>query len=154
VVRLPPKPYRFWIRQTSGEKIVRAYFSAVIPSSASAVWALARDFGNDLLFISGRGEAFVEDGKSGDSDGAVRNATLDGRNVRQRLLAHSDLAMFHQYEFCDRAPFPIENYRATLQFRPIDRHSSNGPRPSIAKPRIAKICDKTLRRCFQAGSAR
>ena len=57
--------------------------------------------------------------KSGDSVGAVRNATLDGRNVRQRLLAHSDLEMFHQYEFCDRAPLPIENYRATLQFRPI-----------------------------------
>jgi hypothetical protein len=119
VVRLPPKSYRFWIWQTSGEKIVKAYYGAVIPSPASVVWAVARDFGNYLLFTSGRGEVFVEDGKSGDSVGAIRNATLDGRNVRQRLLGHSDSEMFHHYEFCDRAPIPIENYLATPQFRPI-----------------------------------
>jgi hypothetical protein len=98
---------------------VRAYHSAVISCPAAAVWAIARDFGNYLLFTSGRGEVFVEDGKSGDSVGAVRNATLDGRNVRQRLLGHSDREMFYHYEFCDRAPLPIENYVATLQFRPI-----------------------------------
>jgi hypothetical protein len=91
----------------------------VIPSSASTVWAIARDFGNYLLFTSGKGEAFVEDGKSGDSVGAIRNATLDGRNVRQRLLGHSDHEMSYHYEFCDRAPLPIENYLATLQFKPI-----------------------------------
>jgi hypothetical protein len=98
---------------------VRAYYSAVIPSPAAAVWAIARDFGNYLLFTSGKGEVFVEDGKSGDRVGAIRNATLDGRSVRQRLLGHSDQEMFYYYEFCDRAPLPIENYLATLQFRPI-----------------------------------
>jgi Polyketide cyclase / dehydrase and lipid transport len=98
---------------------VRAYYSAVIPSPVSAVWAVARDFGNYLLFTSGKGQVFVEDGKSGDSVGAVRNATLDSRTVRQRLLGHSDQEMFYHYEFCDQAPLPIENYRAMLQFRPI-----------------------------------
>jgi hypothetical protein len=98
---------------------MRAYYSAVIPCSAAAVWAVARDFGNYLLFTSGKGEAFVEDGKSGDSVGAIRNATLDGRNVRQRLKGHSDHEMSYHYEFCDRAPLPIENYLATLQFKPI-----------------------------------
>jgi polyketide cyclase/dehydrase/lipid transport protein len=98
---------------------MRAYYSAVIPSPASAVWAIARDFGNYRLFTSGKGEAFIEDGKSGDCVGAIRNATLDGRHVRQRLLGHSDQDMFHHYEFCDRAPLAIENYLATLQFRPI-----------------------------------
>jgi hypothetical protein len=104
--------------------IVRAYYSAVIPAAASAVWAIARDFGNYRLFTSGKGEAFVEDGKSGDIVGAIRNATLDGRNVRQRLLGHSDQEMFYHYEFCDRAPLPIENYLATLQFRPIVKDGS------------------------------
>jgi hypothetical protein len=98
---------------------MRAYYSAVIPSPAATVWAVARDFGNYLLFTSGKGEAFVEDGKSGDSVGAIRNAMLDGRNVRQRLRCHSDHEMFYHYEFCDRAPLPIENYLATLQLRPI-----------------------------------
>jgi hypothetical protein len=98
---------------------VRAYYSAVIAAPASTVWAVARDFGNYRLFTSGKGEVFVEDGRSGDSVGAIRNATLDGRNVRQRLLGHSDREMSYHYEFCDRAPLPIENYLATLQFRPI-----------------------------------
>jgi hypothetical protein len=98
---------------------MRAYYSAVIPSSAAAVWAVVRDFGDYRLFTSGQGEAFVEDGKSGDSVGAIRNATLDGRNVRQRLLGDSDCDMFYRYEFCDRAPLPIENYLSTLQLRPI-----------------------------------
>jgi hypothetical protein len=98
---------------------MRAYYSAVIPSSVSAVWAIARDFGNYVLFTSGKGEVFVEDGKSGGCVGAVRNAALDGRSVRQRLLGHSDHEMSYHYEFCDQAPSPIENYLATLQFRPI-----------------------------------
>jgi Polyketide cyclase / dehydrase and lipid transport len=98
---------------------VRAYYSAVIPSSVTAVWAVARDFGDYLLFTSGKGEVFVEGGRRGDCVGAIRNATLDGRNVRQRLLGHSDHEMSYQYEFCDRAPLPIENYLATLQFKPI-----------------------------------
>jgi hypothetical protein len=104
---------------THRETAVRAYYSAVIPSSADAVWALARDFGQYLLFTSGKGEAFIEDGRSGDSVGAIRNATLDGRCVRQRLLAHSDRELFYQYEFCEAAPLPIENYLSTLQFKPI-----------------------------------
>lgn len=98
---------------------MRAYYSAVIAVPVTRVWAIARDFGNYRLFTSGKGETFVEDGKSGDSVGAIRNATLNERTVRQRLLSHSDYEMFHQYEFCDRAPLPIENYLATLQFRPI-----------------------------------
>src|SRR5579883_3238474 len=70
--------------------MTRASYSAVIPAPVDDVWAIARDFGNYRLFTHGRGESFVEDGRSGDSVGAIRNATLDGRTVRQRLLSHSD----------------------------------------------------------------
>ncbi|SDR48533.1 Polyketide cyclase / dehydrase and lipid transport [Rhizobiales bacterium GAS113] len=96
-----------------------AYFSAVLPADVDNVWAVARDFGNYRLFTSGRGETLVEDEKRGDCVGAIRKATLDGRTVRQRLLSHSDADRCYQYEFCDQAPLPIENYLATLQFRPV-----------------------------------
>jgi hypothetical protein len=96
-----------------------AYFSAILPAHVDQVWAVARDFGNYRLFTAGRGEAFVEDEKRGDCVGAIRNATLDGQTVRQRLLSHSDADRRYQYEFCDQAPFAMENYLATLQFRPV-----------------------------------
>jgi polyketide cyclase/dehydrase/lipid transport protein len=99
--------------------MAKAYYSAVIPSLASAVWNAARDFGDYRLFNAGKGNAFVEDGRGGDCVGAVHNATIDGRTIRQRLLSHSDCEMRYQYEFCDHAPFPVENYVATLQFKPI-----------------------------------
>jgi hypothetical protein len=96
-----------------------AYYSTVLPMPVDDVWAVARDFGDYSLFTSGRGEAFVEDGEAGTCVGAIRNATLDGTNVRQRLLTHSDVDRCYQYEFCGDAPFPIENYLATLRFRPV-----------------------------------
>jgi hypothetical protein len=96
-----------------------AYFSAILPEQVDKVWAAARDFGNYRLFTAGRGDAFVEDEKRGDCVGAIRNATLDGQTVRQRLLSHSDADRRYQYEFCDQAPFAMEDYLATLQFRPV-----------------------------------
>jgi hypothetical protein len=99
--------------------MAKAYYSTEIPVAVDALWAIVRDFGNYRLFTSGRGEAFVEEGRRGDSVGAIRNATLDGRTVRQRLLAHSDIERFYTYEFCGEPPFPIANYVATLQLRPI-----------------------------------
>jgi hypothetical protein len=48
------------------------------------------DFGNYRLFTSGQGDAFIEGGMRGDAVGAIRNATLNGVTVRQRLRAHSD----------------------------------------------------------------
>jgi hypothetical protein len=62
---------------------VTACFSAVLPAPVDADWAVARDLGDYRLFTSGRGEVLVEDGRSGDSVGAVRRACLDGRTVRQ-----------------------------------------------------------------------
>ena len=102
-----------------------AYFSATLPTNVDDVWAIVRDFGNYRLFTADRGEVFIEDGKRGDCVGAIRNATLDGQTVRQRLLTHSDVERRYQYEFCGTPPFPFENYVACLQFRPIveNRHT-------------------------------
>ena len=96
-----------------------AGFSAVLPAPVDAVWAVARDFGDYRLFTSGRGEAVVEDGRSGDAVGAVRRACLEGRTVRQRLLSHSDADRYYQYEFCGLPPLSLESYLATLRFRPV-----------------------------------
>ena len=101
-----------------------AHWSTEIPVPVDALWAIVRDFGNYRLFTSGRGEAFVEGGRRGDSVGAIRNATLDGRTVRQRLLAHSDVERFYTYEFRGEPPLPIENYVATLRLKPIVENGS------------------------------
>ncbi len=96
-----------------------AYVSTVLDAPVAAVWARVRDFGDYRLFTAGRGEVFIEDGRAGDAVGAVRVATLDGRTVRQRLLGHSDLDRSYTYAFCGAAPFPFDNYVATLRVRPI-----------------------------------
>lgn len=115
-------------RQATLQKCVNldmktAHFSSEIAIPINALWAVVRDFGNYLLFTSGQGEAFVE-GRRGDSVGAIRNATLNGNTVRQRLLAHSDIECFYTYEFCSEPPFPIKNYVATLQLKPIVANGS------------------------------
>jgi len=93
-------------------------FSREIPVPVDYARSIARDFGNYRLFTSGRGDACIEGGMRGDTVGAIRNATLNGVTVRQRLLAHSDAERFYRHEFCGQPPFPVENFVATLQLKP------------------------------------
>jgi hypothetical protein len=50
-----------------------------------------RDFNNYPVWVGGAGESGIEDGKSGETVGAVRNVLYQGRRIRQRLLAQSDV---------------------------------------------------------------
>jgi len=96
----------------------RAYYSTVVDQPASAVWRTIRDFG----YYSWAGTAIaaqLEDGRTGDAVGAVRRISTAGQPARQRLLAHSDADRFYSYEFCGPAPFPVQDYRATLRVTPV-----------------------------------
>jgi hypothetical protein len=102
------------------EKMAKSYYSTVFEQSAEQVWATIRDFGNYTW--SGRvSECYIEEGKSGETVGAIRNARLGDTNIyhRQRLLAHSDLDRFYTYEFCEPFPYPVSNSVITLSVTPI-----------------------------------
>jgi hypothetical protein len=47
-----------------------------------------------------------EDGKSGDAVGAIRSVLVEGRHIRQRLLALSDTDRSQSSEFCGAPPCP------------------------------------------------
>lgn len=99
--------------------MARAYYSTVFDESAARVWALLRDFGNYRLWIDEVEESGIEDGKSGDTVGAVRHARIGETRIRQRLLAHSDLERSYSYEFCGAPRFPIRHFVATLRATPV-----------------------------------
>ena len=67
--------------------MAKAYYSTVFEQPAPAVWKIVRDFNNYPVWVGGAGESEIEDGKSGDTVGAIRNVLYQQRRIRQRLLA-------------------------------------------------------------------
>jgi hypothetical protein len=62
----------------------------------------------------------IEDGKSGDQVGAIRNFKLaNGAHLREKLHEHSDRDRTYSYDF-QQHPFEgVESYYATIHFLPI-----------------------------------
>ena len=86
---------------------------------AAEVWKIVRDFNNYPVWVGGAGESRIEDGKSGDTVGAVRSVLYQGRQIRQRLLAQSDVERSQTYEFCGAPSLPVTDFRATLRVTPV-----------------------------------
>src|SRR5689334_11594844 len=99
--------------------MARTYYSTVFEQTAEEIWTVVRDFNNYTVWVEGVGESHIENGKSGDTAGAIRNVRIGDRSIRQRLLAHSDLDRFQTYELCEPIPYPVRNYEATLHITPI-----------------------------------
>ena len=99
--------------------MAKVYSSAVIPASASAVWAVVRDFNalpNWTPFVA---ESRIEQNRSSDQIGCIRNFRLkDGGRIRERLLALSDYEMSFEYSILE-SPMGVENYLATFRLIPI-----------------------------------
>ena len=96
-----------------------AYYSTIFRKPAADVWKIVRDFNNYPVWVGGAGESAIEDGKSGDTVGAVRNVLYQQRRIRQRLLAQSDVERSQTYEFCGEPTIPVTDYQATLRVTPI-----------------------------------
>jgi Polyketide cyclase / dehydrase and lipid transport len=99
--------------------MAKAYYSTVFEHPASEVWKIVRDFNNYPVWVGGAGENVIEDGKSGDTVGAVRNVLYQQRRIRQRLLAQSDVERSQTYEFCGMPSLPAADYQATLRITPV-----------------------------------
>jgi hypothetical protein len=97
-----------------------SYASTVIDAPADAVWARIRDFnGMPDWYPEVIATSEIEDGKTGDTVGAVRSFTLsDGTHLREKLLAHSDEKRSYSYDF-QKTPFDVDNYNATLRVTPV-----------------------------------
>jgi len=99
--------------------MAKAYYSTVLEHSADAIWRVIRDFNNYPVWVDAAGSSEIEDGKAGDAVGCVRNVLYDGRRIRQRLLALSDVERAQSYGFAEEAEAPVANYCATLRVTPI-----------------------------------
>src|SRR5258708_9526072 len=99
--------------------MAKAYYSTVFEQPAPAVWKIIRDFNNYPVWVGGAGESEIEDGKSGDTVGAVRNVRYQERRIRQRLLAQSDVERSQTYEFCGAASLPVSDYQAPPRVTPV-----------------------------------
>ena len=99
--------------------MAKAYYSTVFERPAPEIWNIIRDFNNYAVWVNGDGESEIEDGKSGDSVGAVRSVLYQGARIRQRLLAQSDVERSQTYEFCGAPALPVSDYRATLRVTPV-----------------------------------
>jgi len=96
-----------------------AYYSTVFQQPAASVWKIIRDFNNYAVWVGGVGESAIEEGKSGDTVGAVRNVEYQGRQIRQRLLALSDVERSQTYEFAGTPTLPVTGFKATLEVHEI-----------------------------------
>ena len=99
--------------------MAKSYYSMIFEHSADDVWEVIRDFNNYPVWVDGAGESEIESGRSGDSVGSVRNVLYDGRRIRQKLLAMSDVERSQTYEFAGEASVPVQDYRATLRVSPV-----------------------------------
>jgi hypothetical protein len=60
--------------------------AAFFQEPAADIWQIVRDFNTYPIWIDGCGESL----EHGDAVGAIRSVVVQGRHIRQRLLALSD----------------------------------------------------------------
>lgn len=93
--------------------------SSVIDAPVEQVWARIRDFNGLPSWHPRMVESHIEDGKSADEIGAVRNFTLaSGPKVREKLTEFSDKDFLVSYSIIEH-PAPITNHSSTLKLRRV-----------------------------------
>ncbi len=99
--------------------MAKSYYSTVFEQSADDVRRVIRDFNNYPVWVDGGGESVIEDGKTGDTVGAVRNVLYNGSRRQQKLLALSDVERSQTYAFEGASPIAVRNFQATLRVTPV-----------------------------------
>ena len=98
------------------QKVVR---STVIDAPIERVWAILRDFNSHDQWHEVVAQSSIEDGKTSDRVGCVRNFTLqDGNHIREMLLSLSDKDHISTYTIVD-ATVPLQRYVATITLKPV-----------------------------------
>lgn len=99
--------------------MAKCYYSTVFDQAADTLWGIVRDFNAYPIWVDGAGKSEIENGLCGTTVGAVRHVIYQGRHIRQRLLAQSDVERTQVYAFAEENALPVENYRATIRVTPI-----------------------------------
>jgi hypothetical protein len=100
--------------------MARSYYSTVIDRPAAEVWAVARDFnGLATWYASAILSSEIEEGKTADTVGCVRNFLFGETRIREGLLALDDVERSYTYDFREPKPFPVLNYKSTLRVTPV-----------------------------------
>jgi ribosome-associated toxin RatA of RatAB toxin-antitoxin module len=66
--------------------MTKVYYSTVFEQTADQVWGAIRDFNSYPEWVESVSESYIEEDKSGDAVGAIRNFVEYGTRIRQRLL--------------------------------------------------------------------
>jgi Polyketide cyclase / dehydrase and lipid transport len=102
--------------------MAKSYYSMLLDHPADEVWSVIRPF-DHYAWAGVESETVIEQRKAGDQVGAVRRVSVGGNVLRQVLLAHSDSERSYTYAFCGAAPFPVQDYTATIRVSPEVEHN-------------------------------
>ena len=99
--------------------MIRIVRSTIIDAPTDRVWALLRDFNGHDRWHPAVSRSAIERGQSADRLGCVRRFVLrDGSELRERLLALSDLEQSFSYCLLD-TPVALFNYVAHVRLAPV-----------------------------------
>ena len=99
--------------------MARAQASSVVNAPIDQVWARIRDFNGLANWHPAVAKSTIERGYPSDKIGCVRRFTMqDGAELREQLLALSDLEMTFSYCLLE-TPIPLFNYVAHVRLLPV-----------------------------------
>jgi|GEM_PF-437047 len=104
------------------DELVKAYYSMVIESTADEIWTVIRDF-NEYRWAGTITNSWSDNGKTGDTAGAIRVVQSGDDLIKQVLTAHSDADRFYSYSFYD-TPAPVQDYQATIRITPTEESNN------------------------------
>ena len=138
--------------------MTRVFTSSVINAPVNEVWMKIRDFNALPDWHPSVVNSYIENGESSDRVGCIRNFNLkDGGNIREKLLALSDLDYLYTYSILE-SPMSLSNYVATLHLKPItDKDRTYAEWTAIfdckledEKNLIETIGDGVFQKCFDS----
>ncbi|MBW2244269.1 MAG: SRPBCC family protein [Deltaproteobacteria bacterium] len=80
--------------------------------SADALWKVVQDFGNTSWMPAGTPAEIV-----GEGPGMARLIGAPGQQIREQLESVDEASRTLVYSIPENVPFPVTNYRATMQVR-------------------------------------
>lgn len=99
--------------------MVNVFVTSVIDAPIEEVWQIVRGFNDLPKWHPDIETSEIEDGLSPDTIGCVRNFYLkDGENIRETLLALSDLEYTFSYDMLTTG-LGLFDYISTMELRPI-----------------------------------
>mgnify|MGYP006269019639 FL=1 len=98
------------------QRVVR---SSIVDAPIERVWEILRDFNSHDQWHSVVAKSDIEDQKTSDRVGCVRNFTLaDGNHIREMLISLSDKDHVSTYTIVE-ATVPLMRYVATVTLKPV-----------------------------------